>query len=81
MKYQIYSQDKTGKLLHAGVHMLGTISHKTVKKLERKWLMWAVEFINKHPGDYPLRRDINIKVAYVTIFPIDNPKQQRLFTL
>jgi len=80
-KYQIYTTDKNDKLLHAGVHTLGHISHRTIKKLERKWLAWRKIYINEHPGEYPLKEDADLLPRYVTIFPIGAPRSAQKFTI
>ena len=81
MEYQIYTQDNTGRVLHAGVHKLGHISTNTIKKLERKWQLWRHEYINNHPGNYPLAEERALTPKFITIFPVNEPKNQRLFTL
>lgn len=81
MRYQIYTQDKEGKLLHAGVQELDKISHRTIRKLERKWQIWRAAYIASHEGDYPLKQEAEKMPAYVTVFPIDSPKLSREFCL
>ncbi len=80
-EFQFYTSDINGKLLHAGVHKLGHYSLKTIKKLERKWLVWRYEYIKKHPGNYPLAKEAKLQPKYITVFPIDSPKLAQLFTL
>ena len=82
-EYQFYTSDNQGTLLHAGVHKLGNFSHKTIKKHERKWLIWRYNYVKNHPGNYPTAQDfiMHREPKYITVFPINEPKNQRTFTL
>jgi hypothetical protein len=77
-EYQIITVSSDNILLHAGVHKLGRISHRTIQKLERKWQIWRKEYIANHPGQYPLSSDAYKLPKYVTYFPVDNPNSKSL---
>jgi len=80
MEYQIIAVTKSGLVNHAGVHKLGKISHKTIVKLERKWQAWRKNYVDNHPGNYPLKENKNIS-SRVIIYPVDRPDNKRVFNL
>lgn len=80
MDYQIYAMSDSGKCNHAGVYRLGKFSIRTIRKLERKWMVWRQEYIKTHLGDYPLRYDRLIS-NYIIVFPVAMPSNARYFKI
>ena len=80
MKYQIYAYDKNGKLNHAGVHDLKTLTPAKLRTIERKWRKWRKEYIAEHPGDYPLAQP-HKKTIVMVVYPIGSPEKTQQITI
>jgi len=85
-EHQFYAFDSAGTLVWAGVHGLGRVTARAVRKRQRKWMAWRRRYLETHPGDYPLRHAIEQlgvvpackgRVTTVVVFPVCHPEQSR----
>lgn len=80
-RYQTIGLAADGECIHAGVHHVGRVTRKAVRKLERKWMTWRQQYLREHPGGYPLSKTALTPVVTVVIYPIDDPSTAKRFTV
>ena len=65
MEYQIYAYDANMKLNHAGTRKFTAITIGKLRKYEKAWEKWRLQYLKDNPGKYPLSETVDKTVLFV----------------